>query len=1312
MKPSIHFSVLGLVAASSLANAQLLVTEIQSDGLDDFWELTNTGGSAVNLSGYKWNDSARSINDAVNIPSSTFIASGESIIFTKATATAFRSEWGIAASVQIISDSGGPGLGKNDAITLFDAFDTEVLYLSYAVGGFTKSDGSLSGGDHAGKSAGGASEQALIWDPAFGVSSPRYTFADGTSNGTFAASASASNIGSPGYSGFGVAPPSIILSLSSNLSTFSESVSNPAAMGTVTRNPGAATALEVTLASSDTTEATVPATVTILPNQTSASFDITAIDDSFPDGDMAVTLTASATGASAGTTDITVEDDGDVFVQKLLLTEIQSKQDADGTEDYWELTNISSETVSLAGYGWHDNGRSAASAATNALPPGTTIAPDESVIFTALSPEDFRSWWGIPASVQIFQSADAPGLGKNDGVSFFDEGQNEIFFFNYEAGGFKKADGSDSDGDHAGISAGGSQNYQSAIWVPNSGTSAPRYTAADGTNFGTFQSLTGLDLGSPGITDGAPSVRITSASVTEGDSGTKVFALDVTRNDNTTAFSVDFTVTGGTVTPAEDFLLIPGTLTFTAGGADTLPINITIVGDTVSEDDETIEITLSNLIDNLGNTIIANAIGTVTILTDDTIPAMISTPPVSTTIATGGGTTLSISVTGSPAPNVQWYQGQTGDTSIPVGSNSTTFITPNLAQTTSYWARVSNAGGSIDTATVTVSIEAAATTVDLSKYVRVGRYNLPEPSRTTLPPGTPAHNLLCQEASGVTYNWDTDTLFIACDGGRSITQVSKTGQLIDTMTLALRAGAPQGTDFYDPEGITYIGAGEFVLSEERDRQLVKFTYAAGTTLSRANTQTVKIGTFVDNTGTEGLSFDPLTGGFICLKEISPIGIFQTNVNFAAGTATNGSPTTQNSINLFDPALLGLSDVADVFALSNLPAFSGQPQEENLLVIGQEDARVVNISRSGVIHSTLQIVTDLGNPLDAGAQQHEGVTMDRLGNVYVVNENGGGSIDFPQLWVYAPSSLPNAAPTAVSVENAVVEILENTSTASPVKIGDLVVTDDGLGTNDLSLAGVDAAAFEITGNVLFLKSGISLDFETKSSYSIVINADDTTVGATPDTSVAFTLTVLDQVVETGPANALIISEVAPWSSGNSPVGADWFEVTNISAVAVDVSGWKMDDGSAAFANSVPLSGITSIAPDESVIFIESSSTNQAATVESFRTNWFGFASSANLQIGTYTGSGIGLSTGGDAVNIYNSGGTLQAAVSFGPSDQTSPYQTFDNTIGVNDGEISLLSETRHKRRVHRLYFWHRNRLPRLLRTRCPSRHRSRAMVFRK
>ena len=556
-------------------------------------------------------------------------------------------------------------------------------------------------------------------------------------------------------------------------------------------------------------------------------------------------------------------------------------------------------------------------------------------------------------------------------------------------------------------------------------------------------------------------------------------------------------------------------------------------------------------------------------------------------------------------------------------------------------------------------------TVNLSNYVRVGRYDLPEPTRTA----HPVNNLLAQEASAVTYNWDTDTLFIVGDGSSAIVQVSKTGALINTMTLSAGT-SPQGTDFYDTEGLTYIGNGQFVMAEERDRQLVKFTYVAGGTLTRSNAQTVKLGTFVNNIGTEGLSFDPITNGYIVLKEITPMGIFQTGVDFAAGTATNGSATTENSINLFDPALLNVTDVADVFALSNIPALSTNPLYQNLLVLSQENARIINVNRSGVISSSLNIISDIGNPLDLPNQQHEGLTMDRDYKLYVVNENGGGDIDHPQLWVYAPSTASNIAPTAITLTNVTNSILENSNTTTAVRVADIVVTDDGLGTNNLTISGPDAAYFQIIGSSLFIRSGTTIDYETKTSYAITINADDTTVGTTPDATVNYVLSVTDVVVETAPTATVTITEVASWSSSNALVAADWFEVTNYGTTAQDITGWKVDDSSNLFTSALALNGITSIAPGESVIFLETSATNTATIIANFKSAWFGTNPPANLQVGSYTGSGIGLSSSSDAVNLFDANGNLKANVAFGVSTNN---VSFNNAVGLNNATITLLSQ---------------------------------------
>jgi Ca2+-binding RTX toxin-like protein len=107
----------------------------------------------------------------------------------------------------------------------------------------------------------------------------------------------------------------------------------------------------------------------------------------------------------------------------------------------------------------------------------------------------------------------------------------------------------------------------------------------------------------------------------------------------------------------------------------------------------------------------------------------------------------------------------------------------------------------------------------------------------------------------------------------------------------------------------------------------------------------------------------------------------------------------------------------------------------------------------------------------------------------------------------PPLVENKAPTAIDFNN-LVAVAENTSTALRLKVADIGITDDGLGTNILSLSGADAGFFEVDGNALYIKSGTSLDFETKSTYSVVVNADDSTVGATPDVSKTFALNITD------------------------------------------------------------------------------------------------------------------------------------------------------------------------------------------------------------
>lgn len=397
--------------------------------------------------------------------------------------------------------------------------------------------------------------------------------------------------------------------------------------------------------------------------------------------------------------------------------------------------------------------------------------------------------------------------------------------------------------------------------------------------------------------------------------------------------------------------------------------------------------------------------------------------------------------------------------------------------------------GGGDTPTTTPKPAAVATlaftppgeSLDLANYSLVAKHALPVGSGA---------NLLAAEVSAVTWNADTDTLFIVGDNGTAITQISKTGQLIDTMTLPADPSKPQGTYFYDPEGLTAIGGGRFVLVEERLRQATVFTYAGGTTLDPATTRTVKLGTTIGNVGLEGIAFDPVSGGYVVVKEKTPLGIFQTSIDFTAGTASNGSATTENSTNLFDPALAGgAADFGDIAVLASvLPTTATDRQ--HLLVLSQESGRLLKMDRAGKVWGTLALEV---------AAQHEGVTLDRDLNLYITNELGTAGSAGEQLWVYAPTRYA----AAVGLGSHLYLGFDRSVTAGS---GSVVLTGSNGEVRSIPVS--DSAQVSISGQTVRLNpaADLSAGVTWRVSYAEGVFRDSNglaTAAATPTTGPVFT-----------------------------------------------------------------------------------------------------------------------------------------------------------------------------------------------------------------
>jgi len=234
---------------------------------------------------------------------------------------------------------------------------------------------------------------------------------------------------------------------------------------------------------------------------------------------------------------------------------------------------------------------------------------------------------------------------------------------------------------------------------------------------------------------------------------------------------------------------------------------------------------------------------------------------------------------------------------------------------------------------------------DLANYQLTSTYALPSTAAA--------------EASAVTRNWNTDSLFVLGDEGDSLVEVNKQGVELSKMTL---------TGFADTEGITYIGNGKFVITEERLQDAYLLTYTANGSVSRGSLASLSLGSTVGNIGIEGISYDRLSGNYVAVKEASPQAVYDVSLNFAASSVSVSS--------LFNPAL-GVADLSDVQTLSNYTALVGTTDQDNLLIFSQETSRLLEVTRNGQVLSQMDF--------SSIASDIEGVTIDSNGTIYLVGE---------------------------------------------------------------------------------------------------------------------------------------------------------------------------------------------------------------------------------------------------------------------------------------------------------------------------------------
>jgi predicted extracellular nuclease len=127
-----RFAALGALCLATAAQAQIQITEWMYNGngpTGEFVEFTNLGSTAVDFSGWSFDDASRTPG-SVNLSAFGVVAPGQSVILAEASAADFRAAWALGSAVAVIGGNTN-NLGRADEINLYDASGALVDQMIY-----------------------------------------------------------------------------------------------------------------------------------------------------------------------------------------------------------------------------------------------------------------------------------------------------------------------------------------------------------------------------------------------------------------------------------------------------------------------------------------------------------------------------------------------------------------------------------------------------------------------------------------------------------------------------------------------------------------------------------------------------------------------------------------------------------------------------------------------------------------------------------------------------------------------------------------------------------------------------------------------------------------------------------------------------------------------------------------------------------------------------------------------------------------------------------------------------------------------------
>ncbi|OUS24259.1 hypothetical protein A9Q99_25335 [Gammaproteobacteria bacterium 45_16_T64] len=218
-------------------------------------------------------------------------------------------------------------------------------------------------------------------------------------------------------------------------------------------------------------------------------------------------------------------------------------------------------------------------------------------------------------------------------------------------------------------------------------------------------------------------------------------------------------------------------------------------------------------------------------------------------------------------------------------------------------------------------------------------------------------------ASGLTYNAETGTLFAAINNPEQIIELTTQGTILRRIPLE---------GFEDTEGITHLGGHEFAITEERKRSVVIITIDADTqALSRAQLRSFSLPKPVaDNNGFEGITSDPKSGRLFISNEKSPRELLQIDGFIGEDLGVSVSIPWN-----LETSSLNNDDVSGLYFDAHY---------NHLLLLSDESKQVIETNLQGEKISRLDL-SSYNNDLGYEIPQPEGITLGEDRTLYILSE---------------------------------------------------------------------------------------------------------------------------------------------------------------------------------------------------------------------------------------------------------------------------------------------------------------------------------------